>query len=75
MSDRELDGTRDLDERFADWVDGRLSPEETRLLEVELAADANLRRAAEDYRSTVALLQEHLDDEVIIQDWDLEPKP
>ncbi len=63
MSDRELDGTRDLDERFADWVDGRLSPEETRLLEVELAADANLRRAAEDYRSTVALLQEHLDDE------------
>ena len=63
MSDREFDGTRDLDERFADWVDGRLSPEETRLLEAELAADANLRRAAEDYRSTVALLQEHLDDE------------
>ena len=57
------EGRRELDERFADWVDGRLSPDEARRLEGEMAGDADLRRAAEDYRSTVALLQEHLDDE------------
>ena len=52
-----------LDERFADWVDGRLTPLELRRLEEEMDADDALRQMAMSYRATVALLQEHLDDE------------
>ena len=58
----------ELDERFADWVDGRLSPEAREQLEAELAADPELRAAAESYRDTVSILQQELPSDV-----DLEP--
>jgi len=50
----------DLDERFADWVDGRLSAEEVAELEEEMAADDELRRRAMAYRDTVATVRSHL---------------
>jgi hypothetical protein len=46
-----------LDERFADWVDGRLRPAERDALEAELARDPALQREAENYRRTVQLLR------------------
>lgn len=46
-----------LDERFADWVDGRLKPAERALLEAEMIRDPALAQAAEDYRRTVQLLR------------------
>ena len=49
-----------LDERFADWVDGRLDEQALRELEAELARDPGLRRRAEDYCATVKALREQL---------------
>ena len=46
-----------LDERFADWVDGRLKPAERALLEAEMVRDPALAQAAEDYRRTVQMLR------------------
>lgn len=46
-----------LDERFADWVDGRLKPAERALLEAEMGRDPALAQAAEDYRRTVQMLR------------------
>jgi len=46
-----------LDERFADWVDGRLSPAERAALEAEMARDPALRQAAEEYRQGVQLVR------------------
>ena len=51
---------RDLDERFADWVDGRLSAADRDRLATELTADPVLQSAAEDYRATVELLRRSL---------------
>ncbi|MCC6670074.1 MAG: hypothetical protein IT458_03375 [Planctomycetes bacterium] len=47
----------ELDERFADWVDGRLTPLERARLERELETDAELRARAEAYRRTVQRLR------------------
>lgn len=49
-----------LDERFADWVDGRLRPAEREALEAELARDPELQRRADEYRRTVQLLRSAL---------------
>src|SRR5690606_19909409 len=51
---------RELDERFADWVDGRLRPAERAALEAEMARDPELQRAAEEYRRSVQLLRSAL---------------
>ncbi len=40
-------------ESFADWVDGRLSPEEQSSFETRMREDDEFRQAAEDYRETV----------------------
>ena len=48
---------RELDERFADWVDGRLSPIEVERLESEMRADPDLARMAAQYRATVDILR------------------
>jgi hypothetical protein len=53
-------GDHSLDERFADWVDGRLSPEELAQLEDELSRDRDLRAAADEYRKLVGVLQSEL---------------
>jgi hypothetical protein len=47
-----MNGRRD-DERFADWVDGRMAPQELAAFERELAADPALAAAAAEYRRTV----------------------
>lgn len=52
--------TRPLDERFADWVDGRLSPAERAALEAEMARDPELRRVADEYRQGVQLVRSAL---------------
>lgn len=52
-----------LDDRFADWVDGRLEEHARRELEAELARDPELRLQAEEYRATVRLLRKHLVEE------------
>ena len=44
---------RQLDERIADWVDGRLSPRELARLKAEFEVNSKLYRAAEDYRESV----------------------
>ncbi|MEZ5962386.1 MAG: hypothetical protein R3F56_00945 [Planctomycetota bacterium] len=49
-----------LDERFADWVDGRLGPAERAALEAEMARDPGLRRAADEYRQGVQMLRSAL---------------
>lgn len=49
-----------LDERFADWVDGRLEPAELAQLQDELDRDSDLRAAAEQYRATVEMLRTEL---------------
>ncbi len=49
-----------LDERFADWVDGRLDAQALAELEQEMAQDPELQKAAESYRATVQALQQHL---------------
>ncbi|MEE2888255.1 MAG: hypothetical protein VX951_12565 [Planctomycetota bacterium] len=49
-----------LDERFADWVDGRLDPAELAQLEDELRRDEDLRAAADQYRAMVGLLRSEL---------------
>ena len=49
--------SRPLDERFADWVDGRLSAAELRALELELERDPELEAAAIRYRQTVESLR------------------
>lgn len=49
-----------LDDRFADWVDGRLDERARRELDAELARDPDLRRQAEEYRATVQLVQRQL---------------
>ncbi len=46
-----------LDERFADWVDGRLKPADRVELEAQLARDPALARAADEYRRTVQLMR------------------
>ncbi|MCB9870941.1 MAG: hypothetical protein H6837_13880 [Planctomycetes bacterium] len=51
------DPNHELDERFADWIDQRLSEEDRTALEAELAADRDLREAAEAYRATVELVR------------------
>jgi anti-sigma factor RsiW len=53
-------GDNSLDERFADWVDGRLSPEDLAQLEDELSSDDDLRAAADEYRKLVGVLQSEL---------------
>ena len=50
----------ELDERFADWVDGRLDPAELAQLEDELHRDEDLRAAADQYRAMVGLLRNEL---------------
>lgn len=52
--------TRRLDERFADWVDGRLGAAERAALEAEMARDPELRRAADEYRQGVQLVRSAL---------------
>lgn len=54
---------RELDERFADWVDGRGEVEQRRRLEWELEQDPTLAEAAERYARTVAFLRETADEE------------
>jgi len=49
-----------LDDRFADWVDGRLDEQARRELEAELSRDPELHRQAEEYRATVQMVREHL---------------
>ena len=49
-----------LDERFADWVDGRLKPSERAALEAEMARDPELHRAADEYRRSVQLVRSAL---------------
>ncbi len=44
---------RELDERIADWVDGRLSPRDQERLEAEFRVNSKLRQQAEEYRETV----------------------
>ena len=44
---------RELDERIADWVDGRLPPRDLERLEAEFRVNASLRGAAEEYRRSV----------------------
>jgi hypothetical protein len=50
-------GSRPQDERFADWVDGRLDEAERARFEAELDDDPELRAAADDYRRTVEALR------------------
>jgi hypothetical protein len=50
----------ELDERFADWVDGRLKASERAALEAELARDPALRQQADEYRRNVQLLRSAL---------------
>jgi hypothetical protein len=54
-----MNGRRD-DERFADWVDGRMAPQELAAFERELAADPALAAAAAEYRRTVDRVREGL---------------
>ncbi len=49
-----------LDERFADWVDGRLKPSERAALEGEMARDPELQRSADAYRRSVQLVRSAL---------------
>ncbi len=49
--------SHDMDERFADWVDGRMSERELERFEAELRVNAALRQRAEAYRSFVAALR------------------
>lgn len=55
----------ELDERFADWVDGRLTPRQQAELEAELLADDELRRRAESYRDSVAWTRSALLDDSV----------
>ena len=48
-----MNARRELDERFADWVDGRLTREQQVQIEAEIAADPELARAAAEYRRLV----------------------
>ncbi|MEQ1634534.1 MAG: hypothetical protein ABL997_19285 [Planctomycetota bacterium] len=48
-----LDGMhKDGDERFADWVDGRMSPRDRERFEAEMRVSKPLRERAEAYRKT-----------------------
>jgi len=51
----------DPNERFADWVDGRLSPRDLARFEAELTASAEFRRRAEEYRTSVDWIRSALD--------------
>lgn len=51
------------EERFADWVDGRLGPAELARLERDLERDPELRRRAVRYRATVELVRRSADTE------------
>lgn len=51
---------RELDERFADWVDGRLAPRDLARLEAEFEVNRDLRARAEEYRQSVMRLREAL---------------
>lgn len=54
---------QDQDERFADWVDGRLPAAERERLEREVESDPDLRQRLEDYRATVDWLRSDPGDE------------
>jgi len=51
---------RDVDERFADWIDGRMSPRDRERFEAELRVNAALRARLDDYRNTVEAVRSAL---------------
>jgi hypothetical protein len=51
---------REVDDRIADWVDGRLSDRDRERFVAELRVSAQLRRDLEDYERTVASVREAL---------------
>jgi hypothetical protein len=48
------------DERFADWLDGRMAPRDRERFEAELRVNPGLRARAEEYRRTVETVQRAL---------------
>lgn len=61
MSDQPL---RDVDDRLADLVDGRMTPRERERFEAELRVNPQLRADLADYRRTVAVLRAALQEPV-----------
>ncbi|MBK8100856.1 MAG: hypothetical protein IPK26_27530 [Planctomycetes bacterium] len=53
----EEDPFRDVDERLADWVDGRLSSRDRERFEAEMRVSPRLREEAEAYRRSVQAVQ------------------
>lgn len=51
---------RDVDDRLADWVDGRMAPRERERFVAELRVNPQLRQDLEDYERTVAAIRDAL---------------
>lgn len=63
MSDRP---PREIDDRLADWVDGRMTPRERDHFVAELRVNAQLRQDLADYERTVGVLRAALDRKSVV---------
>jgi anti-sigma factor RsiW len=62
------DRAAERDERLADWVDGRLTPDQLAAFTAELEADAELRERAQEYREGVEFVRRAMLDDSLRQD-------